>query len=81
MADHDPYASLRNANFRRLIASYFAATVAREAQIVVVGWQAFEMTHDPLTLGMVGLAEALPLIAASLYAGHVADRAARTTSP
>jgi MFS family permease len=76
---HDPYASLRNSNFRRLIASYFAATVAREAQIVVVGWQAFEMTRDPLTLGMVGLAEALPLIAASLYAGHVADRAARRT--
>jgi MFS family permease len=79
LADHDPYASLRNENFRRLIASYFAATVAREAQIVVVGWQVFEMTRDPLTLGMVGLAEALPLIAASLYAGHVADRAARRT--
>ena len=79
MAVHDPYASLRNTNFRRLIASYFAATIAREAQIVVVGWQAFAITHDPLTLGLVGLAEALPLIAASLYAGHVADRAARRT--
>ena len=79
MAAHDPYASLRNADFRRLIASYFAATIAREAQIVVVGWQAFEMTHDPLTLGLVGLAEALPLIAVALYAGHVADRAPRRT--
>jgi MFS family permease len=76
---HDPYASLRNSNFRRLIASYFAATLAREAQIVVVGWQAFAITHDPLTLGLVGLSEALPLIAASLYAGHVADRAVRRT--
>jgi len=76
---HDPYASLRNTNFRRLIASYFAATIAREAQIVVVSWQAFEMTHDPLTLGLVGLAEALPMIAVALYAGHVADRAARRT--
>ena len=79
MPQHDPYASLRNTNFRRIIASYFAATLAREAQIVVVGWQAFAITHDPLTLGLVGLAEALPLIAASLYAGHVADRAARRT--
>ena len=79
MPAHDPYASLRNTNFRRLIASYFAATVAREAQIVVVGWQAFAITHDPLTLGLVGLAEALPLIAVALYAGHVADRAARRT--
>jgi len=79
LAVHDPYASLRNVDFRRIIASYFAATLAREAQIVVVGWQAFAITHDPLTLGLVGLAEALPLIAASLYAGHVADRAARRT--
>jgi len=79
LAVHDPYASLRNTNFRRLIASYFAATLAREAQIVVVGWQAFAITHDPLTLGLVGLAEALPLIAVALYAGHVADRAARRT--
>lgn len=79
MAAHDPYASLRNKNFRRLIGSYFAATIAREAQIVVVGWQAFAITHDPLTLGLVGLAEALPLIAVALYAGHVADRAARRT--
>lgn len=77
MSTHDPYAALRVANFRRLIVGYAASTVAREAQIVVVGWQVFEATRDPLALGMIGLAEALPFIAVALYAGHIADRAAR----
>lgn len=76
---HDPYAALRIPNFRRLILSHGAATFAREAQIVVVGWQVFERTRDPLSLGMIGLAEALPFIAVALYAGHVADRTSRRT--
>jgi MFS family permease len=74
---HDPYAALRFANFRRLIVGYGMTTVAREAQIVVVGWQVFAVTNDPLSLGLIGLAEALPFIAVALYAGHLADRANR----
>ena len=45
--------------------------------MVVVGWQVYEQTKDPLALGLIGLAEALPFIAVALYAGHVADRANR----
>jgi MFS family permease len=73
----DPYVSLRHANFRRLIFSYAASTIAREAQIVVVGWQVYNVTRDPLSLGLIGLAEAVPFIAVALFAGHVADRAPR----
>ena len=74
-----PYASLRVPDFRRLLIAHGTLTVAREAQIVVVGWQVYELTHDPLSLGLIGLAEALPFIGVALYAGHVADRAARRT--
>jgi MFS family permease len=72
-----PYATLRIPDFRRLLLSHGSLTVAREAQIVVVGWQVFALTRDPLTLGLIGLAEALPYIAVALYAGHVADRTER----
>jgi predicted MFS family arabinose efflux permease len=75
----DPYATLRIPDFRRLLASHGTLTVAREAQIVVVGWQVYELTHDPLTLGLIGLAEALPYLVVALYAGHVADRTVRRT--
>jgi MFS family permease len=44
---------------------------------VVVGWQVFAVTNDPLSLGLIGLSEALPFIAVALYAGHVADRVNR----
>ncbi|HEV2720582.1 MAG TPA: MFS transporter, partial [Thermoanaerobaculia bacterium] len=74
---HDPYAALRHRDFVWLLVSYAMGTVAREAQIVVVGWQVFALTRDPLSLGLIGLAEALPLIAMALYAGHVADRVSR----
>ena len=76
---HDAYASLRSPDFRRILVSYAMATVAREAQIVVVGWQVYAQTRDPLTLGLIGLAEALPFIGVSLYAGHLADRVTRRT--
>jgi hypothetical protein len=75
----DAYASLRSPDFRRILLSYATATVAREAQIVVVGWQVYARTGDPLTLGLIGLAEALPFIGVALYAGHVADRMTRRT--
>lgn len=42
-------------------------------QAVAVGWQIYAMTNDPLSLGLVGLAEALPALAIALYAGHIVD--------
>jgi len=49
-------------------------TVGAQVQGVVVAWQIYDITHDPLSLGLIGLAEALPFIGLSLYAGHIADR-------
>jgi len=74
---HDPYASLRIGNFRWFISSLLAMTVATQIQAVVVAWQIYELTHDPLSLGLIGLAEAVPFIGLALFAGHVADRASR----
>ncbi len=74
---HDPYAALRHPDFRWLILAHAGMTFAREAQVVVVGWQVYEITKDPLSLGLIGLAEALPLLGFALFAGHLADRFAR----
>ncbi len=70
---HDPYVSLRNPAFRWFVASLVAMTLATMVQATVVGWQVYAITRDPLALGLVGLAEAVPFIGAALYAGHVAD--------
>jgi MFS family permease len=74
---HDPYAALRILNFRWFVTSLLAMTVATQIQAVVVAWQIYELTHDPLSLGLIGLAEAVPFIGFALFAGHVADRSNR----
>jgi MFS family permease len=76
-AAHDPYAALRIPMFRWFLASMLTMTLGAQIQAVVVGWQVYELTRDPLSLGLVGLAEALPYISMALWAGHVADRGNR----
>ena len=73
-APHDPYVALRNRNFLWYVASVLALTLGTMIQATVVAWQVYALTRDPLSLGLVGLAEALPFIGAALYAGHLADR-------
>jgi MFS family permease len=70
---HDPYAPLRIANFRWFVAGILTMAMGAQIQGVVVAWQMYALTNDPLALGMVGLAEAGPFIGLALYAGHVAD--------
>src|SRR5438270_11729470 len=70
----DPYISLRNPNLLWYVASLVALTLGTQIQATVVAWQVYALTRDPLSLGLVGLAEALPFIGAALYAGHIADR-------
>src|SRR5580765_7117099 len=70
---HDPYAPLRIPNFRWFVASILTMAMGAQIQGVVVAWQMYEVTRDPLALGLVGLAEAAPFVGFALYAGHVAD--------
>src|ERR1700749_705855 len=72
-AAHDPYAPLRLPGFRWFMTSILAMAMGAQIQGLVVAWQMYALTHDPLALGMVGLAEALPFVALALYAGHIAD--------
>jgi phosphoglycolate phosphatase len=43
-----------------------AVSIANQMQGTVVAYQIYEITKDPLSLGMVGLAEALPFISLAL---------------
>jgi hypothetical protein len=44
---------------------------------VAIGWQVYSVRENPLDLGLVGLAEFLPLLLFALPAGHLADRLPR----
>lgn len=64
-------------NFRFYQAARFLTITAAEMQSVAVGWQIYQLTHRPLDLGLVGLAQFLPGIVLFLLAGHAADRIPR----
>ena len=71
IAPHDPYAALRSRDFRWFIATLWLATLGMQMQGVVVGWQVYERTGDPLALGLVGLSEALPFLSLALSLIHI----------
>lgn len=70
---HDAYAVLRNREFRLFVAMRFFLTLGIQIQSTIVGWQIYEITNDPLSLGLIGLAEAVPFMSIILYGGHLAD--------
>jgi MFS family permease len=72
-----PYAALKISDFRLFISARFCVTLAIQIQAVVVAWQVYEITKDPLSLGLIGLAEAIPSVGVALYAGHIADSVQR----
>ena len=63
----------------RFLASITTTSFAIQVQNTAVGYQMYQLTGDPLALGMVGLAEAVPFIALALGGGLVADRVDRRT--
>ena len=69
----DAYASLKINDFKWFVTARFLLTFAIQMQSVIVGWQIYQITHDALSLGLIGLSEALPFLGISLFAGHVAD--------
>jgi MFS family permease len=71
---NDAYAVLKIKDFRLFLSFRFFMTIAAQMQSIIVGWQVYELTHDPFSLGLIGLAEAIPFISVALYSGHVADR-------
>lgn len=73
----DPYAALRIKDFRLFLSARFLLTLAVQMQSVVVGWQVYAITHDALSLGMIGLSEAIPFLLIALFAGHIADKVNR----
>ena len=74
---HDPYIVLRDRNFLLMVLAGMVATIGNQMLGVAVGWELYERTSSPLALGMVGLAQVLPVILLAIPAGHAADRHSR----
>ena len=70
----DAFAALRYRDFSIVTLNQFCLTLAILIQEIIVAYSLYKITKDPLTLGLIGLAEAIPFIALSLWGGYFADR-------
>ena len=74
MAKRDPYAALRIKEFNIFLALRFVLVFAWSMQFIVVEWQVYSLTKDPLSLGLIGLMEIIPALGMALFAGHIVDQ-------
>ncbi len=69
-----PLSMLRHKPFGLFWCARVSTTIAFQMLGVAVGWQVYALTNSALYLGLVGLAQFLPMFLLTLAAGHVADR-------
>ncbi len=69
----DAFAVMHIRNFRFYLFFRILMTMATLMQSVIVGWQIYDITHNVLWLGFIGLVEVIPQVSISLFAGHYID--------
>jgi MFS family permease len=67
-------APFREKEFRQYISFRLLYIMALRMVATVVGYKLFLLTHDSFAIGMVGLAEFIPVFSLALYAGHLIDK-------
>ena len=74
MEKKDPYASLRIKEFNIFLLVRFALVFAWSMQFIIIEWQVYSITKNPLSLGIIGLMEVIPALSMALFAGHIVDQ-------
>lgn len=73
----DPGSPLRSSGFVGLLAYRLLAILSYQIVAVTVGWHVYELTHDALALGLIGLTEVIPYFCFALFAGYLVDHLPR----
>ena len=68
---------LRTLSFFKLLSYRVLMVLSYQIMAVVVGWHLYQITHDPLSLGLIGLAEIIPYFCTALFAGYAVDHYSR----
>ena len=74
MAKNDPYAALRIKEFNIFLFVRFLLVFGWSMQFIVIEWQVYSITKNPLSLGIIGLMEIIPAFSMALFAGHIVDQ-------
>ncbi|GGW31745.1 MFS transporter [Arenibacter certesii] len=74
MVKNDAYAALRYREFNIFLLVRFAMVFAWSMQFIVIEWEVYSLTKNPLSLGIIGLMEVIPAVSMALFAGHIVDQ-------
>ena len=74
MQKKDPYAALRFKEFNTFLLVRFFLVFGWSMQFIVIEWEVYSLTKDPLSLGIIGLMEIIPALTMALFAGHIVDQ-------
>ncbi len=74
MSKNDPYAALKVKEFNIFLFVRFLLVFGWSMQFIIIEWQVYSITKDPLSLGIVGLMEIIPAFTMALFAGHIVDQ-------
>lgn len=72
-----PFLALKVTHFRNYLLGAFLSEIGNQMQTVAIAWQVYEITRNPASLGIIGIANFLPIILFSLIGGLVADHVDR----
>ena len=70
----DHYQALRFRDFRLLLMDDVVRSLGGQMLHVAIGWEMYNRTNSALALGLIGLAQLVPLLVLAPLAGHIADR-------
>jgi MFS family permease len=74
LTKNDPYAALRFKEFNIFLLMRFLLVFGWSMQFIVIEWQVYSLTKNPLLLGIIGLMEFVPAFSMALFAGHIVDQ-------
>lgn len=73
LKNKEAFAVLQYKEFVNFLVARFFVTIAVQMQTVVISWQVYEYSRDPLALGMIGISEVIPFFITSIFSGHISD--------
>ena len=71
---YDPFSAIKIKEFKLLLVARFLFIMGLRMMGTLVGWWVYQLTKDPLAIGLIGLSEVVPAISCALYAGHIIDK-------
>ena len=72
-----PMSPLASIGFRWLMLYRICTLFSYQIVAVTVGWHVYELTRDPWSLGLIGLAEVIPFFCVAPFSGYLVDHLPR----